>query len=111
MVHAWNTLPEPDGLFKRRDAAVDLLFQRDVSSVLGKRPWFPCAAGILGGGKVGILILDFHFSMAHSSSSFLLFSSKIINRFSRMCTGTSGNRAQLGARPQTLAEWRFVRIA
>jgi hypothetical protein len=45
----------------------------DVSSVLCKRPFFPCAAGILGGGKVGILILDFHFSMAHSSSSFFGF--------------------------------------
>src|SRR5579863_4650716 len=37
-----------------------------VSSVLCKRPFFPCAAGILGGGKVGILLLDFHFSTAHS---------------------------------------------
>ena len=34
---------------------------------------FPCAAGILGGGKVGILVLDFHFSTAHSFSSFLIF--------------------------------------
>jgi hypothetical protein len=31
---------------------------------------FPCAAGILGGGKVGILVLDFHFSTAHSFSCF-----------------------------------------
>jgi hypothetical protein len=30
--------------------------------------FFPSAAGILGGGKVGILLLDFHFSTAHSSS-------------------------------------------
>ena len=41
-----------------------------LSSVLCKRPFFPCAAGILGGGKVGILRLDFHFSTAHSFSSF-----------------------------------------
>jgi hypothetical protein len=45
-----------------------VIYGGDVSSVLCKRPFFPCAAGILGGGKVGILILDFHFSMAHSSS-------------------------------------------
>ena len=86
-------------------------WKTDVSSVLCKRPFFPCAAGILGGGKVGILILDFHFSMAHSSSSFLVFSSKIINRFLRICTGTSGNRAQLGARPEILAQRHFLRIA
>jgi len=34
-------------------------------------PWgcddpVPCAAGHRGGGKVGILLLDFHFSTAHS---------------------------------------------
>src|ERR1700722_7434079 len=73
--------------------------------------FFPCAAGILGVGKVGILILDFHFSMAHSFSRFLVFSAKIINRFSRICTRTSANRARLGARPQILAESRFLQIA
>jgi hypothetical protein len=35
--------------------------------------FFPCAAGILGGGKVGILVLDFHFSTAHSFSFCLVF--------------------------------------
>src|SRR6202161_604098 len=69
--------------------------------------FFPCAAGILGGGKVGILILDFHFPMAHSSSSFLVFSSKIVNRFARICTGTPGNRAQRGARPKSWLSGTF----
>ena len=33
-------------------------------------------AGILGGGKVGILLLDFHFSTAHSFSSSLSVTAK-----------------------------------
>ncbi len=45
--------------------------------------FFPSAAGCRGGGKVGILGLDFHFPMAHSNSSFWSFSSSFrYNRFS-----------------------------
>src|SRR5579871_6042086 len=41
-----------------------------ASSGLCKRPGFlPCAAGYRGGGKVGILGLDFHFSTAQQRNS------------------------------------------
>src|SRR3954451_21718961 len=45
--------------------------------------FFPCAAGILGGGKVGILSLDFHFSTAHRFSSSLSVSAETTGFFSR----------------------------
>src|ERR1700686_3144010 len=50
------------------------------------RFFFLAAAGCRGGGKVGILLLDFHFSSAHPQSGFLLLLlSPISHRRRRSC--------------------------
>jgi hypothetical protein len=59
---------QPTGLKHAGALLENLQWTRQEFCVNGRS--FPCAAGILGGGKVGILILDFHFSTAHSSSWF-----------------------------------------
>ena len=73
--------PEMDG--STEVAAAEPVRERARQAFCVNGLFFPSAAGCRDGGKVGILGLDFHFSMAHSNSSFWSFSSPFrYNRFS-----------------------------
>jgi predicted nucleic acid-binding protein len=61
---AFLRLTTRSGLFQK-PLSVDAAFDMGASSVLCKRRFFLAPQANLGGGKVGILVLDFHFSTAH----------------------------------------------
>ena len=83
-----------------------VLWARQAFCVNGRS--FPCAAGILGGGKVGILVLDFHFSTAHSFSSFLIFLAYKQQQTTGFFEGSArrGHAGALRQRAQT-PRWRI----